>query len=214
MTTVDNLLTNLNNFGFDNISSPIPKKDLKVLVSLSTSVCLPSFITENQSKLLVKILTEHADTFSPIEKDIKTILAANTWSKPFRIVEQVRKIYISTARDEFPKITVEFTHSVNIRKALLAAVQANKIELTNTTPKIFTFPFTEKNIAILLDTLRPFKFEIDETLKNYLEIIKKWKVDEVRHDYTLDEKIPENMKKSLENELGPGDRSLRFVATR
>ena len=94
MTTIDNLLTKISNYGFDHYTNVIKAKDLKVLKSLSTSVCLPSFITENQSKLLLKVLSEHAVHFLSVDQDVDKILSEKLWSKSFRQVEQIRKIYI------------------------------------------------------------------------------------------------------------------------
>ena len=118
MTTIDKLLTTINDYGFDKFLNHINKKDLKVLKSLSASVCLPGFITENQSKLLHKILYEHKTCLRQVENNILEILEANVWSKSFRVVETIRKMFvIKNIEDDFV-IAVEFTHNTRIRDLL------------------------------------------------------------------------------------------------
>ena len=57
MMTIDELLVKIMGSVDPEILRTLPKKDLKVLLNLSRSVLNSSFITESQSKLLIKILS-------------------------------------------------------------------------------------------------------------------------------------------------------------
>lgn len=203
MTTIDNLLIKLNQHGFDNFDSHIPKKDIKILKSLSTSVCLPSFITENQSRLLVKILGENSLHFLPIEPEIKNILLENSWSKSFRKLDQIRKLYLTYDEQQNPRITVEFTHSPSIRKTL-SSINKNILgDLMSVNGKLYHVTLTEQNLISVLDALKYHKFEIDEKLKNYQKIIKNWEISEVKKDFTFEENLSDKIKQALVSECGP-----------
>ena len=58
MDTIDKLLLSVMHNTSLAINEVIPKKDLKILRSLASSIVGPNFITENQGKLLIKILKE------------------------------------------------------------------------------------------------------------------------------------------------------------
>jgi hypothetical protein len=55
-------------------STILPNKDKRILTSLSNQIDQGHFLTENQSKLMVKIFNENATAIEPIEPDIKNII--------------------------------------------------------------------------------------------------------------------------------------------
>ena len=61
MMTIDNLLIKIINSADPAIEHQVSKRDIKVLRSLGISVNTQSFITENQSRLLIKILRENCN---------------------------------------------------------------------------------------------------------------------------------------------------------
>ena len=205
MTTVDNLLTKIINHGFDKFSNFIEKKDLKVLKSLGTSVCLPSFITENQSRLLHKILSTYKLHFKDVDSDIEEILEKNSWSKTFRVVENVRKLYLEKTSSGEMVISVEFTHNTRIRDLLNKMALQDFGQIPKISNKVIWYTLTESHIVHLVEALKPHKFEIDQKITNFYEIIKKYEISEVKANYTLEENLPDNMKNCLEEECGPID---------
>ena len=60
MNTVDNLVLKIVNYLTPTIEECISSRDAKVLRSMATSIASQYFITENQSKLIIKILKENA----------------------------------------------------------------------------------------------------------------------------------------------------------
>jgi hypothetical protein len=202
MITVDNFLTQLNQHGLENFEGHVSRRDLKVLRSLATSICLPSFITENQARLLHKILENNLHAFSQVDSELEEILILNSWSKEFRIVEQIRKIYLSKAE---PMIVVEFTHNMAIRKALQNSKHENfeyVSYIKSPDGKKTAFALTEKNILGLVETLKPYKFDIDEKILNFYEIIKNFQISKIKEDFTFGENMISPLKNALEQELG------------
>ena len=57
---IDTLLLEIEKAGFQNLPKSVPGKDIKILKNLCSSISGPNYITENQSRLLVKILKENA----------------------------------------------------------------------------------------------------------------------------------------------------------
>ena len=211
MTTVDNLLTKIINHGFDKFSNQLEKKDLKVLKSLGTSVCLPSFITENQSRLLHKILSSYKLHFKEVDNDIEEILEKNSWSKTFRVVENIRKLYLEKTSSGEMVISVEFTHNARIRDLLNKMTVGDFGQIARISNKVCTYTLTEKHIVHLVEALRPHKFEIDQKITDFYEIIKKYEISEIQANYTLEENSPDNMKKCLVEECGPLDQISETV---
>ena len=92
--TIDNLLVKIVNFSSPTIEEKIHPRDSRVLRSLANSITSHLFITENQSKLLIKILRENSEKLSDFTDEIKTKLADPTWSHTFRQIDQIKKLYI------------------------------------------------------------------------------------------------------------------------
>ena len=184
MTTIDNLLLKIVNSSSPSMEELIPIRDSKVLRSLSTSVNSNYFITENQSKLLVRILKENRENLNFCKEELDTCLQAPTWSKPFRQIEQVRKIYLDTDSYGAAIIRIEFTYSSQIRKSL---VESKKIEgIVQVNPgKIYVADYTEKNIVSVIDILTPYNFSVDDVLQGHYKTIKSWSENEVKNQFFL-----------------------------
>jgi hypothetical protein len=219
MTTIDNLLTKISDNGLEKFSNFINKKDLKVLKSLSTSVCLPSFITENQGKLLHKILYEYRLQLRDVESDIIEILENNLWSRPFRIIENIRKIFLTKNVDEESVIAVEFTHNTRIRDVLHHISTGEFGQIAKISNNRWHYALTEKNVVCLIESLKSYRFEVDQKITNFYEIIKKYEISDIKANYTFEEILPTNLKITLEKECGPldlinetmrQDRSIRY----
>ena len=219
MTTIDNLLLKIVNCTEPTIEEMIPQRDSKVLRSLSTAVSGPLFITENQSRLLLKILKDQAKKMKNFEAEINELLALPTWSRQFRKIDQVRKMYIGTINDSDPMITIEFTFSAQIRKILTNLARKTDNLLQSSSGKVYHADLTEHNVVTLVEALLPHNFEIEETLKNHYETIKSWSENEVRNQFLLTNISHTNFQKSIAADLGMetpideniiNDRSVRY----
>jgi hypothetical protein len=219
MITVDNLLLQIVNFTSPTIEEQIQSKDSRVLRSLATSVIGHAFITENQSNLLLKILRENQKKLKFFSDTISEVLQAPHWSRNFRQVEQVRKLYISKNEDNEPGIQIEFTYNSEIRKILQNLTK--KVEnLIQVTPgRMFTAELTEQNIVTLVEALEPLEFEIVDSVKNHYTTIKSWSKHDFEGQFFLTSITNQNFHKAITSDLGIetpldkniiNDRSVRY----
>jgi hypothetical protein len=219
MITVDNLLLQIVNFTSPAIEEIIPIKDSKVLRSLATSVTSPVFITENQSRLLIKILRENCKKITNFSDEINTALSTPVWSKNFRYIEQVKKLYISKNDDQDLQLFIEITFNSEIRKILLnLSKNCENLNIT-TNAKLYTADLTEKNIVALYEALEPLEFEIDEVIKSHYKTIKSWSRTDIENQFLLTNIEYPNFHKTITADLGLetsidqyiiNDRSVRY----
>ncbi len=220
MTYLDKLLSSLVANHQAELNRVVPARDASTLTSLANSVVGQYFITENQSRLLIKLLRDNQHLFGvDMSKQIREALDTPMWSRPFRVIEQVKKMYINAIGDGDPFISIDFTFSANIRKAI---TQANKdIEnlVQEANGKSYIASLTERNIVTLVDLLRPLGFDIDETLLQYYDTIKSWNVEDVLGQYHIDTMTSKNFHKCIADDLGVDtaideniihDRSFRY----
>lgn len=202
MITVDQLLLKIVNFTSPTIEEIMPSRDSKVLRSLASAILGPRFITDNQSRLLLKIFKEHQLKFKEFETELELVLEAPTWSKLFRPVDTTKKLYINTASDGIPLLTIEFAFSSALRKLLSA--NTNKLDnLIQVAPgRVYQADLTEKNIVILVDLLGPLNFEIEEKIQDFHKIIKSWSETEIRNQFLLTTITNTNFQKQITADLG------------
>ena len=219
MITVDYLLLELATSTDPTIEELMPSKDSRVLRSLASSVSNHLFVTENQSRLLLKILRENQKKLGEISKNLNEVISTPSWSKPFRHIEQVRRMYLAPNEEEDLTLFIEFTFSSEIRRILqeLAKKCENLIPLAN--GKMYTAAYTEQNIITLVDALTPANFVIDEIIQNHHKTIKSWSEQEIRDQFLLTNITHLNFQKHITEDLGINttiddniiaDRSVRY----
>ena len=202
MTTIDNLVLKIVNYSSPTIEENLPHRDSRVLRSLATAINSHFFITENQSRLLVKILKEHQEKLSKIDNDFNEVLARSLWSRAFRQIEQVRKLYVFPIGDGNYTIAIEFTFSSAIRK-ILSNLAKTVDGLIQVHPgKLFYADLTEKNIVELIDALTPHNFQIDESLKNHYDTIKSWSKTDFQNQFLITAISNQNFEKHITADLG------------
>jgi len=202
MTTIDNLVLKIVNYSSPTIEENLPHRDSRVLRSLATAINSHFFITENQSRLLIKILKENQEILSKIDNDFNEVLTRAVWSREFRQIEQVRKLYVLPAGDGNFTIAIEFTFSSAIRKILsnLAKTVDGLIQIHP--GKLFHADFTEKNIIELINTLTPHNFQIEESLKNHYDTIKLWSKSDFQNQFLITAIVNQNFEKHITADLG------------
>lgn len=219
MTTIDALLLKIVNFSEPTIEEQIASRDSRVLRSLASSINTHLFITENQSQLLVKILRENSEKIPVFSEEIKTAIAAPTWSKTFRRIEQIKKLYIDRDAEQEFAIFIEFTFSSNIRKILQGISEKIESLAITQTHKRWQAALTESNIVHLYEALAPLEFEIDSTVTSHYETIKSWSKTEIDDQFLITNIIHPNFQKSITTDLGIettidqniiNDRSMRY----
>lgn len=205
MTTIDQLLVKLATHTSPTIEEMIPLRDAKVLRSLTTGINSQQYITENQSKLLTKILRENHKKMPEFEQEILDTLKKNSWLRKFRRVEQIKKFYISKDFASESRLTLEFTFSSAIRKILTQ--NSKKIEgLTQeSNGKIYHADLSEKNIVALYELLTPFDFDIDSTICEHYNTIKTWSENEVKSQFLLENISHTNFQSCISSDIGTVD---------
>lgn len=169
MITVDTLLIELSRQGIETLSSQIANRDKKVLISLARQITSGQFLTENQSKLLIKILKENDQhIFDPVSTT-RYIIDNPTWTHPFRVIEQVRKIFLS--KDHDGRIIVEFTHNKRLRQQITDLNKIIEGQMLSINAKQYSVPLTEKNLYQIVAAFKPHGFEIDQIIMKFYEEI-------------------------------------------
>jgi hypothetical protein len=217
--TLDKVLLEIENYGFNNLVKTIPGKEIKILKSLAGILHTSTFFTENQGRLLHRIFEDHKDGLSKVNSNLITNLKNPEWSRSFRILEQVRKLYVGKDQADESIIIIEFSYNGQIRKIVN--------ELHNTIPdsrcishqKTWSVPLTEKNIVTVIDALKTFNFEISEILQNHYNTIKSWNFDDIKNRFFIEDMSENNLIRELSTEIGNiqdldydvvSDRRLRF----
>jgi uncharacterized protein YjgD (DUF1641 family) len=204
MMTVDHLILQIVDFTTPTIEEMIAKRDAKVLRSFSTMLRNGVFFTENQSKLLLKILQENKEKIEFFQNAIDDAISNPTWSKTFRHVDVVRKFYIADNNGEL-SLFVEFTYSGTVRRVLQNMVK--RLEgLTQINPaKLYCADLSERNIVELVNALRPLNFIIDDKILRYYDTIKTWSENEVKSQFFLTTMTNTNFQKHITDDLGLND---------
>lgn len=169
MITVDTLLIELFRQGIETLNSEIPARDKKVLISLARQINSGHFLTENQSKLLVKILKENSQhLFDPTSENLN-VIENPTWSQSFRVLEQVRKIFMT--KENEGRILVEFTYNKRLRQQITDLNKNVEGQMLSINTKQYSLPLTEKNLYQVVKMFKPHGFSIDQNLMKFYEEI-------------------------------------------
>lgn len=218
MTAIDTLLVKIMDSISEETKRTLPKKDLKVLLNLSKSVLNPSFITESQSRLLIKILGLHMKKFHDFSEEIDDALKNPSWSGIFRPADETKKIYSKIEKDHTSQIIIESHYSTEIRQVLKEISDIITLSESIKKPKSYTCSLNEKNLVLVVEKLQPLGFEIDENLLNHYNTIKSWSKIEFFSQFSIEQTNNINFLKKINEEipieslsnLQVADRSHRF----
>jgi len=199
MITVDYLLKHICQ-NIKVIDKFIPTKDKKILTSLDSQLDQGNFLTENQAKLLVKILAENIDHILLINDHSQSIIDSNTWTHQFRTIQQVRKIHISNTVPA--SIKLEFTYDKRIKTKLSTLNGLIDGNLVANGPRHYSAALTEKNIVTLVNEFKNDRFEIDEKIMNFYHEISEI-LENKKSPFRVFSLENENLKKIIEDDVGP-----------
>lgn len=214
MTTIDSILPHLNQ-NIKVIEPLIPKKDKRILVSLAKQLGTGVFLTENQSKLLVKILNENITPVRALFQDIESIISENSWSRSFRVVQKIRKISIDSENSGY--FSVEFSFNTRLKEKITKMLPSMSGQVLSKGAK-YLFLLNEQNISMAVNTFSRENFEIDEKIMNFYQEIESIKKT-CTNPFDIFSTTHENLKKSViedivfiapENLLMLQDRKIRY----
>jgi hypothetical protein len=200
----------------------LSKKDFSTLTSLHDTITGSFYITENQGRLILKILKENQKKLSKFSSEIEESVTAPVWLKSFRPVESIKKFFIENIGTDDPCLVIEVTYNSQIRK-MLNAKMTNLEEFGQADGfKTFKVALTEKNIIILYELLEPLQFEIDLTINSHYTTIKSWSKSDVENQFFVDNITSKTLHKHLAQDgdtdifkdpLVLVDRSMRYKFT-
>jgi hypothetical protein len=214
MNTVDGILPQLVK-NIKVLQPLIPKKDKKILISLEKQTSRGIFLTANQANLLVKILKENLEAVTTVFTEAESVISENKWSKDFRVVEKIRKIYLDGKNHG--RFVVEFTFNAGLKEKIIKLNPVTQGHLLSEGSKYF-FALTETNIFRVVEAFIGEKFEIDGKIMDfYQEIVDiKNKCDEPLDIFsTANEKLKKIVENSVcdvkkENLLKLQDRKIQY----
>lgn len=186
MLTIDEILLKIVNSSSPKIEELLSKNDCKILRSLSTSITSNLFITENQSKLLVKILRENLKKIPDFSEEIDEAIKNNFWSHHFRQIEQKRKFYIGKNEEQELVLLLEFTFNSQIRKILQNLSKNIEGMRQKNSGKMYEAAYTEKNIVVLIEALINFNFDTDQKITDHYNTIKSWSKSDFADQFSID----------------------------
>jgi len=216
---VDTILLEIQKYGFDNLPKDIHGRDIKILKSLSTIIGSGKFITENQAKLLLKIMTENQQHLTQVNSHIPTFIATPIWSNPFRKVDQTRKVFVGKDHEGELVLAIEFAFNAGIRKIVNSLDKELIGGLASGNGRVFTTMLTEKNIVTLLQAIEGYNFDIQDAVKSYYDTIKSWEISEISAKYNFENLSEGNLFNHLTANIGNlseadeaivRDRSVRY----
>ena len=158
----------------------------------------PSYITESQSRLLLKTLSNCAKHIPNHSSTIAEVVKTPAWGKPFRKLEQIRKLFIHHGDD--PSIAIEFSFNAELKKLLMQ--EAKSIQGLVQNKFHYSAYLTEKNIVKLVDLLKPRKFDIDPQIITYYDTIKSWNIETIKDQFKIDTISSPNFLKQITADLG------------
>lgn len=219
MITIDKLLSDLLTQYPDYVEIAVGKKDFETMKGLHTAIVSPGFITENQGNLVIKLLQENRKKLLQMAEEIGQVLAAGQWSRSFRQVEQIKKMYISKNHENDVSMIIEFSYNSAIRKILTELSKTVEGLAAGIAGKIYTADLTEKNIVALVESLEPMGFEIEDTIITHYKTIKSWSEIDVCNQFLISNIENANFQKHITADLGIAtaidqniisDRSMRY----
>lgn len=201
MNIADNVLKRIAIDHADSMSRSVSSRDAKVLKNLAKLVDDAKYITKNQANLVLKILSDNADHLPEFREDIHALVETPVWARPFRIVQQRRKIFIDHTL-EYPQIIIELTYSAELQKIIVGLSKSVEGFYQMAPGKAYGAALTEKNIVELIDKLKTFKFSVSDELKELYNTIKSWSKTDYEEQYRITTISYPNFEKQIVADLG------------
>lgn len=218
MITIDSLLEKIEDHGFEKLSRVIDRRDLRILKNLAHLAKKPDFITENQGRLTIKLLTENFKHLSFLGSDLSAALTDPKWSKKFRFINDPKKITIFSENDE-KFLKIEAAMNSHLTKIFNKIEKGGTGALTGVNGKAHHIVLSEKNLYIAVKNLKSENFDISDEILGYYNEIDSWSKKDFDKKFILNGTDNEKVLKNLKDEFGPNtdvndlllaDRKIRY----
>ena len=172
MLTIDNILLKIEEHSIDKLNSSVPVKDRRILKNLVRMIQMPSFITESQGRLLIKILQENMEALDFIGSELIPSLKNPSWTKSFKTVDVIRQVSISKNSSGNSFIDIDCSFNKEIKKSLVTLIRnIEGATFTIISGKRTSILLTEKNLYNTVKELDKHNFDKSEqVIKLYNDI--------------------------------------------
>ena len=172
MLTIDNILLKIEEYSIDKLNSSVPVKDRRILKNLVRMIQMPSFITESQGRLLIKILQENMEALDFIGSELIPSLKNPSWTKSFKTVDVIRQLSISKNSSGNSFINIDCSFNKEIKKSLVALIRnIEGATFTIISGKRTSILLTEKNLYNTVKELDKHDFDKSEqVIKLYNDV--------------------------------------------
>ena len=172
MLTIDNILLKIEEHSIDKLNSSVPVKDRRILKNLVRMIQMPSFITESQGRLLIKILQENMEALDFIGSELIPSLKNPSWTKSFKTVDVIRQLSISKNSSGNSFIDIDCSFNKEIKKSLVTLIRnIEGATFTIISGKRTSILLTEKNLYNVVKELDKHDFDKSEqVIKLYNDV--------------------------------------------
>ena len=159
----------------NNFGHLISYRDMEIMQSICDQLYLNDSVTEKQGSLILRILNTHKDSLRSVIHDISEILEVANWQKPFRTLNNIRKISIEKRKSpntgiEGTSIVVRFPFDkelVEHFRSLNSSVHQLHRGAFDQNDKVWVFSLTEHNILKIGDSVLSRDFQSSEEFLEY-----------------------------------------------
>lgn len=169
MLTTDVLLIKLTeNVSFLN-DHLFPKKEKKILLSLSHQLKRGVLLTKKQANLLINILSSNKENFKNMSIEDLSLIENPVWNKEFREIVPIKKIYFSDSN--FNDLMIESTHDKTFKDKINKLKKILSNNITSVSPTVYKVSYNEFILITVVNFFSKDDFAISNDVKNLYEKI-------------------------------------------
>ena len=159
----------------NNFRQVIFYRDMEIMQNICDQLYLNGGITEKQGTLILRILNTHKDSLRSIICDIDEILETPNWQKPFRTLNNIRKISIEKRKSPYTgvegnNIVIRFPFDKDLVehfRSLNSSVHQLHRGSYDQNDKVWVFGLTEQNILKIGDSVLSRDFHASAEFLEY-----------------------------------------------
>ena len=219
MKSIDNIISDMKNVGFENLHPSVPLRDRKILKNIAHLMSTSSYITEAQGKLLLKILKENIEFLNDFSEDLIPAIKNPVWTYNFRAYEKYRQVSIEKDESSQNFINVKFNFDKSLKIKLNELNKAVGVDKFYAIDKTLHYTLVEKNVVLIYEHLKPLNFQFSTEFLELYKKIQSLDLTQFGKKFTFDnlynEKIKESTRPNIEDlsnqeKLVILDRKIRY----
>lgn len=147
-------------------------------------------ITENQSRYILKILHKHQKKSAEQGVDYLTDLLSPVWKKPFRVLDQSKKIWVEKNAEGSIQLAIKMPFSLKADLEKIMSLSGNKwnSNIWDRERSVRLVDVYEVNLVSINEFVEKHKFEVDQSFSDLLsEVEEIWQRSEEVIPYAVEE---------------------------